>query len=289
MALVIGNGRYGVRLRWCWRRRGFRLTVSHNREEMNRELIINVSKSEITIALAEDKRLVELGKESVKDGFSVGDIYLGRVRKIMPGLNAAFVNIGHEKEAFIHYLDLGPQFASLQKLVGQLAGHKKDVRFDTFKLEQPIGKTGKIGNLLTTGQPIMVQIAKEAISTKGPRLTSDISLAGRNVVLIPFSNKISISQKIRSNEERKRLKKIAMSILPRNYGVIIRTAAQGKNDTDIGQDITSLIEKWEGALRNVSTLEPPALLLGGSRSVNTKQRHTLNGTYAAIDAEDTDT
>ena len=135
---------------------------------MNRELIINVSKSEITIALAEDKRLVEHGKESVKDGFSVGDIYLGRVRKIMPGLNAAFVNIGHEKEAFIHYLDLGPQFASLQKLVGQLAGHKKDVRFDTFKLEQPIGKTGKIGNLLTTGQPIMVQIAKEAISTKGP-------------------------------------------------------------------------------------------------------------------------
>ena len=172
---------------------------------MNRELIINVSKSEITIALAEDKRLVELGKESVKTGFAVGDIYLGRVRKIMPGLNAAFVNIGHEKDAFIHYLDLGPQFASLQKLVGQLTGaKKKNVQFDTFKLEQPIGKTGKIANLLATGQSIVVQIAKEAISTKGPRLTSDISLAGRNVVLIPFSNKISISQKIRSAEERKR-------------------------------------------------------------------------------------
>ena len=153
---------------------------------MNRELIINVSKSEITIALAEDKRLVELGKESVKTGFAVGDIYLGRVRKIMPGLNAAFVNIGHEKDAFIHYLDLGPQFASLQKLVGQLTGaKKKNVQFDTFKLEQPIGKTGKIANLLATGQSIVVQIAKEAISTKGPRLTSDISLAGRNVVLIP--------------------------------------------------------------------------------------------------------
>ena len=114
---------------------------------MNRELIINVSKSEITIALAEDKRLVELGKESVKNGFSVGDIYLGRVRKIMPGLNAAFVNIGHEKDAFIHYLDLGPQFGSLQKLMGQLTGaKKKNVQFDTFKLEQPIGKTGKISN-----------------------------------------------------------------------------------------------------------------------------------------------
>ena len=170
---------------------------------MNRELIINVTKSEITIALAEDKQLVELNKESVKTGFAVGDIYFGRVRKIMPGLNAAFVNIGHEKDAFIHYLDLGPQFASLQKLVGQLLGPKRNnVRFDTFKLEQPIGKTGKIGNLLTTGQPIMVQVAKEAISTKGPRLTADISLAGRNVVLIPFSNKISISQKIRIDGSR---------------------------------------------------------------------------------------
>ncbi len=232
---------------------------------MNRELIINVSKSEITIALAEDKRLVELGKESVKNGFSVGDIYLGRVRKIMPGLNAAFVNIGHEKDAFIHYLDLGPQFGSLQKLMGQLTGaKKKNVQVDTFKLEQPIGKTGKISNLLTTGQPIVVQIAKEAISTKGPRLTSDISLAGRNVVLIPFSNKISISQKIRSAEERKRLKKIALSILPKNYGVIIRTAAQDKNETDIGQDITSM------------------------NRANTILRDSLNGSFGAIVVDDKD-
>ena len=254
---------------------------------MNRELIINVSKSEITIALAEDKRLVELGKESVKTGFAVGDIYLGRVRKIMPGLNAAFVNIGHEKDAFIHYLDLGPQFASLQKLVGQLTGaKKKNVQFDTFKLEQPIGKTGKIANLLATGQSIVVQIAKEAISTKGPRLTSDISLAGRNVVLIPFSNKISISQKIRSAEEHKRLKKIALSILPKNYGVIIRTAAQGKNETDIGQDITSLIDKWEEVLRNIKTLEPPSLLLGEMNRANTILRDSLNGSFSAIVVDD---
>ena len=254
---------------------------------MNRELIINVSKSEITIALAEDKRLVELGKESVKTGFAVGDIYLGRVRKIMPGLNAAFVNIGHEKDAFIHYLDLGPQFASLQKLVGQLTGaKKKNVQFDTFKLEQPIGKTGKIANLLATGQSIVVQIAKEAISTKGPRLTSDISLAGRNVVLILFSNKISISQKIRSAEERKRLKKIALSILPKNYGVIIRTAAQGKNETDIGQDITSLIDKWEEVLRNIKTLEPPSLLLGEMNRANTILRDSLNGSFSAIVVDD---
>lgn len=254
---------------------------------MNRELIINVTKSEITIALAEDKQLVELNKESVKTGFAVGDIYFGRVRKIMPGLNAAFVNIGHEKDAFIHYLDLGPQFASLQKLVGQLLGPKRNnVRFDTFKLEQSIGKTGKIGNLLTTGQPIMVQVAKEAISTKGPRLTADISLAGRNVVLIPFSNKISISQKIRSAEERKRLKKIVSSVLPKNYGVIVRTAAQGKNDADIEQDVRSLITRWEGALENVKTLEPPALLLGEMNRATTILRDSLNGTFSTIAVDD---
>ena len=254
---------------------------------MNRELIINVTKSEITIALAEDKQLVELNKESVKTGFAVGDIYFGRVRKIMPGLNAAFVNIGHEKDAFIHYLDLGPQFASLQKLVGQLLGPKRNnVRFDTFKLEQPIGKTGKIGNLLTTGQPIMVQVAKEAISTKGPRLTADISLAGRNVVLIPFSNKISISQKIRSAEERKRLKKIVSSVLPKNYGVIVRTAAQGKNDADIEQDVRSQITRWEGALENVKTLEPPALLLGEMNRATTILRDSLNGTFSTIAVDD---
>mgnify|MGYP000330816661 CR=1 FL=1 len=150
----------------------------------------------------------------------------------------------------------------------------------------PIGKTGKIANLLATGQSIVVQIAKEAISTKGPRLTSDISLAGRNVVLIPFSNKISISQKIRSAEERKRLKKIALSILPKNYGVIIRTAAQGKNETDIGQDITSLIDKWEEVLRNIKTLEPPSLLLGEMNRANTILRDSLNGSFSAIVVDD---
>ena len=249
---------------------------------MNRELIINVSKSEITIALIEDKQLVELNKESVKTGFAVGDIYLGKVRKIMPGLNAAFVNIGHEKDAFIHYLDLGPQFGSLQKLVNSFESKKKNVRFDTLKLEPPIGKTGKISALLSPGQTIMVQIAKEAISTKGPRLTSDISLAGRNVVLIPFSNKISISQKIRSNEERKRLKKIATSVLPRNYGVILRTAAMGKDELDIQQDIKSLLDRWDGALQNVKSSTPPTLLLGEMNRANTILRDSLNGSFGTI-------
>ena len=171
---------------------------------MNRELVINVTPSEISIALCEDKVLVELNKEQCQTGFAVGDIYLGKVRKIMPGLNAAFVNIGHEKDAFIHYLDLGGQFESLQKVVDSHQSGRRGIKVETMKLEPSIEKNGKLATYLQPGQLVMVQIAKEAISTKGPRLTADISLAGRNVVLVPFSSKIFISQKIRSNETKKR-------------------------------------------------------------------------------------
>ncbi len=248
---------------------------------MNKELIVNVSSSEITIALVEDKQLVELHKEKSKTGFAVGDIYLGKVKKIMPGLNAAFINIGSEKDAFIHYLDLGTQFTTLNKLVGALASKKKP-RFETLKLDQPLGKSGKISSHINSGQQIFVQIAKEAISTKGPRLTSDISLAGRHVVLIPFSNKVSISQKIRSNEERKRLKKIADATLPHNYGVIIRTAASGKTDDDIQQDIQSLVTRWESALAKVSGAQAPALLLGEMNRTATIIRDIFNASFTSI-------
>lgn len=249
---------------------------------MNRELIINVTTTEITIALVEDKQLVELNKESRKTGFAVGDIYLGKVKKIMPGLNAAFVNVGHEKDAFIHYLDLGPQFVSLHRLVGNLASGKKTPRFDSLRLDPPIGKNGKMGSYIASGQPIMVQIAKEAISTKGPRLTSEVSLAGRNVVLIPFANKISMSQKIRSAEERKRLKRVVEGVLPKNFGVIVRTAAVGKKDADIEQDILSLIAKWDAALENVKKLQPPAVLLEEMGRANTIIRDSLNGSFSSI-------
>ena len=256
---------------------------------MNKELIINVTSNEITIALLEDRQLVELNKEKCKTGFAVGDIYLGKVRKIMPGLNAAFVNIGYEKDAFIHYLDLGPQFTSLHKLVGKLASNKRTPKFGNIKLDPVLGKTGKLSEVIASGQPILVQIAKEAISTKGPRLTSDISLAGRHVVLIPFSNKISISQKIRSNEERKRLKRIVDATLPKNYGVIIRTAAVGKQDADIEADIRTLVEKWETALNKVRTQDPPALLLNEMNRATTIIRDLLNGAFGAIYVDDPST
>ena len=173
---------------------------------MQRELIINVNPTEVSIALCEDKVLVELNKEQCQTGFSVGDIYVGKVRKIMPGLNAAFVNIGHEKDAFIHYLDLGENFESLQRIVDSRVNNRRPVRVESMKLEPQLAKEGRIGDHLKQGQLVMVQIAKEAISTKGPRLTADISLAGRNVVLVPFSSKVFVSSKIRSNATKKRLR-----------------------------------------------------------------------------------
>ena len=253
---------------------------------MNRELVISVTPTEISIALCEDKVLVELNKEQCQTGFSVGDIYLGKVRKIMPGLNAAFVNIGHERDAFIHYLDLGNQFQSLERVVNSRQPGKRGVKVETMKLEPSIDKDGKIENYLQVGQTVMVQIAKEAISTKGPRLTADISLAGHNVVLVPFTSKIFLSQKIRSNETKKRLRRVAAGVLPKNFGVIIRTAAASAQDADIEQDILSLIKRWESALEGIKTKVPPVQLLSEMSRANTIIRDSLNSSFNAIHVND---
>lgn len=253
---------------------------------MNRELIVNVNPTEISIALCEDKVLVELNKEQCQTGFAVGDIYLGKVRKIMPGLNAAFVNIGHEKDAFIHYLDLGGQFPSLQKLVASQQPGKRGLRVESMKLEPPVEKSGKIGDYLQVGQNIMVQIAKEAISTKGPRLTADISLAGRNVVLVPFSSKVFLSQKIRSVDEKKRLKRIAAAVLPKNFGVIIRTAAMEAKDEDIEHDIQTQIDRWRKTCAAIKKSTAPAQLMSEMNRANTIIRDSLNGSFSQIAVDD---
>ena len=253
---------------------------------MNRELIVNVNPTEISIAMCEDKVLVELNKEQCQTGFAVGDIYLGKVRKIMPGLNAAFVNIGHEKDAFIHYLDLGPQFPSLQKLVASQQPGKRGLRVESMKLEAAVEKTGKIGEYLQVGQQIMVQVAKEAISTKGPRLTADISLAGRNVVLVPFTSKVFLSQKIRSTDEKKRLKRIAAAVLPKNFGVIIRTAAMEAKDEDIEHDIQTQIDRWRKTCAAIKKSTAPSQLMSEMNRANTIIRDSLNGSFSQIAVDD---
>lgn len=251
---------------------------------MNKELVIHVTPEEIHIALVEDKLLVEYSSEKCKTGFSVGDIYLGKVKKIMPGLNAAFVNIGHEKDAFIHYLDLGPQFQTLQKAI--TSQKNREIPFEQFRNEPNMKRDGKIAQVLSSGQNILVQIAKEAISTKGPRLTSDISIAGRHVVLLPMINKISISQKIKSNEERKRLKKVAENVLPKNYGIIIRTAAMGKEGSELEQEIIALVKKWESTYQKAKVETPPALLANEINRTTAILRDLLNVSFSCIHVDD---
>lgn len=230
---------------------------------MSLELIIDVSPSHVQIALLENKRLVELNKESSDSKFAVGDIYLGKVKKIMPGLNAAFVDVGYEKDAFLHYLDLGPQFQSLGKFLKQASSKKhKFIPVSRIHSEKDINKEGKMTEVMKNGQNVLVQVAKEPISTKGPRLTSELSVAGRNMVLMPFSDRVSVSQKINSVEEKNRLKKLIQSIRPKKYGVIIRTASEGKRVAELDQELRRLVLKFENATSRISRLTAPALVLG---------------------------
>lgn len=254
---------------------------------MNRELIIDSSATEVSIALLEDKNLVELNTEKNNNSFAVGDVYLGKVKKIMPGLNAAFVDVGYEKDAFLHYLDLGPQVSSLNKYLKQaLGGRATQLTMADFEAEPDIEKTGKISQVLTPNQFVLVQIAKEPISTKGPRISSEISFAGRFLVLVPFSNRISISQKIKSVEERNRLKRLIQSIKPKNYGVIIRTVAEGKKVADLDADLQTLAVKWETALRKLGTATPPQKVISELDRTQAILRDLLNESFNSIHIND---
>jgi ribonuclease G len=248
-----------------------------------KELIIDSSPNGATIALLQDKQLVELHKEQISNNYTVGDIYMGRVKKIMPGLNAAFIDVGYEKDAFLHYLDLGPQVQSLLKLTKQVRGGSYQSKLlDDLKLEADINKSGKISEVLTKNQLIPVQIAKEPISTKGPRLSSDLSIAGRYVVLVPFSETISISKKIKSNTERTRLRKIVESIKPANFGVIIRTVSEGKGVTEMQKDLLDLISKWESFMTRMPATDPAKKILGEIDRTSTLLRDILNADFQHI-------
>ena len=222
--------------------------------ESVKDLIVDVNSTEVSIALMENSRLIELNKESSQGhSFSVGDVYLGKVKKILPSLNAAFVDIGDEKEAFVHYLDLGLYFEAFDEFVKRI-NPNTDAKgiYKHIKPGKILEKEGRIENVLSPGQMIIVQIVKEPISTKGSRLTAEISLAGRNIVLLPFAEKVSVSQKISSKEEKRRLETLVRSILPKNYGAIIRTAAEGKNAAILDAEVISLIEKWENSWKKLA-------------------------------------
>jgi ribonuclease G len=247
------------------------------------ELIVDVRSNGIWLALLRGGKLIELHEEHGNGDFAVGDIYLGKVRKVVPTLNAAFVDVGFEKDAFLHYLDLGPQFNSLNKYTKQTLNKKQNVSdLMYFKSEKDIPKDGKIDEVLSASQSILVQVAKEPISSKGPRLCAEITLAGRYLVLVPFSDKISISQKIKSQEERNRLKELLDSLKPKNFGVIIRTVAENKKVELIDQDLKNLLEKWKTLHTNLRTASPPKRVLGEMDRTSSILRDLLNADFTNI-------
>ena len=250
---------------------------------MSLELVVDSRQDGIWLALLRDGKLIELHQEQGNTEFAVGDIYLGKVRKTVPSLNAAFVDVGYEKDAFLHYLDLGPQFNSLNKFTKDTLHGKQSVAdLQYFKLEGEIPKEGQMEEAVSSTQPILVQVAKEPISTKGPRLSAEITLAGRFIVLVPFSDKISISQKIRSNEERDRLKKILSDIKPKNFGVIIRTVAENQSLEHIHQDLNNLMSKWKLMFTNLKSATPPKKVLGEIDKTASILRDLLNGDFSNI-------
>ena len=255
---------------------------------MDKDLIIDVGQTEVTIALLENHRLIELNKEPVeRRGYSVGDVYLGKVKKLLPSLNAAFVDIGDEKDAFVHYLDLGLNFTAFDKFVRSLNPNSDPATlYSGIKMDEILEKEGKIERFLSPGQPVVVQVVKEPISTKGSRLTAEISIAGRNIVLLPFADKVSISQKISSKEEKKRLERLVYSILPKNYGVIVRTAAEGKKAAVLDAELKSLIKKWEDSWKKIAESKSVQLLFAENSHTTTILRDLLNDSFTNVYVND---
>lgn len=251
---------------------------------MNKELIINAVSAGVEIALLEDKKLVELHHEKADASFAVGDLYLGKVKKLIPGLNAAFVDVGFEKDAFLHYTDLSPYARSLLKFTQQ--SMTQDFEFSQFQTEPEIIKTGKINEVLGQKPNILVQILKEPIAAKGPRLSCEISLPGRFVVVTPFNDIIAVSRKIHSSEERKRLNKIVESIKPKNFGVIVRTAAEGKNTAELHEDLNMLVESWKNLQHNLKGANAPAKILSEQTKTTSMLRDLLNEDFNRIVVND---
>ena len=255
---------------------------------MTSEVIIDVQPKDISIALLEDKQLVEYQNEPRSASFAVGNIYIAKVRKLMPGLNACFVDVGHERDAFLHYLDLGTQYSSYEKYLKQVQSDRKrlfPIQKATHLPDLP--KDGSIQNTLKVGQEVLVQVVKEPISTKGPRLTCELSFAGRFMVLMPFQDKVSVSSKIKRGEERSRLKQLVQSMKPKNFGVIVRTVAEGKRAAELDQELKVLLKRWEDTITKVQkTTQRPQLVFEEQSRAVALLRDLFNPTYDGIHIND---
>ena len=254
---------------------------------MNYELFIRSSSQEVDFALLKDGKLVELHKEEENNNFSVGDVFIAKTRKVVPGLNATFVNVGYEKDAFLHYHDLGPKIPSLLKFVKSVStGKLKDYSLKDFPFEKEIDKNGSIKNVIKSNQSTLVQIVKEPISTKGPRISSELSIAGRYIVLVPFSDRVSISQKIESREEKERLKRLVTSIKPKGFGVIIRTVAEGKKVAELDKDLQNLIDRWNAMCKKLRGAHLPSKVLSELNRGASIIRDIFNDSFSSIYIDD---
>jgi ribonuclease G len=250
---------------------------------VNYELAISSQPNRVDIALLQDRQLIELHQETGDSGFQVGDLYFGRIQKVMPGLNAAFINVGYSKDGFLHYLDLGPKVQSLMRFIDLTrSGKLKSPMLDRFRMEAEIDKGGKIGDVMKQGREVLVQVAKEPISTKGPRLTTELSFAGRYMVLVPFGEKVSVSQKIRENEEKKRLKDLFDKIKPAGFGLIIRTAAEGRKVEDLESDLNELVKRWSDMITEVRKAQAPSRVMGELSRTSSIVRDMLSQEFSNI-------
>jgi ribonuclease G len=252
------------------------------------ELVVDVQPKEISIAVLEDKKLVEYQKEACNISFSVGDVYLGRIKKLMPGLNAAFVDVGYKKDAFLHFQDLGPDINTQLKYLQTVASKKKIPPIGKFNRVFGTTKDGSITDVLKPGDEVLVQVAKEPISTKGPRLTAEISLAGRFLVILPFGDKVNVSTKIKSNEERARLKQLILSIKPKNFSVIVRTSAEGKRVADLDAELKALAKRWDDNITKLLKHQAPYLIYEETGRAVALLRDTFNPSFEHIYVNDED-
>jgi len=251
------------------------------------ELIIRSNSSDIDFALLKDGKLVELHNETLDNNFSVGDIFLSKVKKTLSGLNASFVNVGSEKDAFLHYHDLGPQLSSLKNFTHQVStGKRKDYTLKNFRTEKDIDKHGKIDDAIKAGQNMLVQVVKEPISTKGPRISSELSIAGRYLVLVPFSDRVSVSQKITNNKEKERLKRLAQSIKPKGFGVILRTVAQGIKVAELDQDLQYSVQRWVNMCKQIPNAQAPQKVLSELNRASSILRDIFDGSFTSIVTND---
>ncbi len=256
-------------------------------DKMNKELLIRSSSNNVDFALLKDGKLIEFHKDNDNTKFLVGDIYLAKIRKTMPALNAAFVNVGYKKDAFLHYHDLGPKINTFQNFIKGVSSEKiKNASLKNYKFEDEIDKNGAIGDVLSPNQSVLIQIVKEPISTKGPRVTSELSIAGRFLVLVPFSTRISVSQKIEDSKEKDRLKRLVKSIAPKGFGVIVRTVAQGKKVAELDKDLQNLYARWIAMCKKIKNVNIPGKVMDEMNISSKILRDIFDESFTSILVDD---